>query len=166
MADNVTLNSMSGGNTVAADEVADGTLGTVKVQYVKLMDGTLDGTTKGVIDATYGLKVDVSRLAALATGANVIGYVGHRSGTTVNQGSASPTTTATQIVATNTTRRCVTIVNTGSVTINIGSSAVTTSTGIPLAAGDSISISEAANAAIYGITASGTGTVSYMTELD
>lgn len=58
MADNVIITPGSG-NTVAADEVTDGTLGTVKVQYVKLMDGTLDGTTKAVINAN-GLKTDGS----------------------------------------------------------------------------------------------------------
>lgn len=45
MADNVAVTAGSG-VTIAADEVVDGTLGTVKVQFVKLMDGTLDGTTK------------------------------------------------------------------------------------------------------------------------
>lgn len=44
MADNVTLGAASG--TVAADEVVDGTLGTVKAQFIKVMDGTLDGTAK------------------------------------------------------------------------------------------------------------------------
>lgn len=188
MADNVTLNSMSGGNTVAADEVTDGTLGTVKVQYVKLMDGTLDGTTKGGIDATYGLKVDVARSAnvVLGTGANVVGAVTQsgtwnvgisagsavigklmsNSGTTIGTGSSSPSTTATQIVASASTRRSVTITNTGSITVNIGGSSVTTSTGIPLSAGSSVTISDAANSAIYGIVSSGTGTLAYMTESD
>lgn len=58
MADNVSINTGSGA-TIAADEVADSTLGTVQVQYVKLMDGTNDGTTRGVIGAN-GLTVDVS----------------------------------------------------------------------------------------------------------
>lgn len=57
MADNVSITEGSG-TTVAADEVSDGTLGTVKVQYVKLMDGTLDGTDKADVDANLGLKVD------------------------------------------------------------------------------------------------------------
>lgn len=51
MADNVAITPGTG-NTVAADEVVDGTLGTVKVQYVKIMDGTLDGTTKAAVGAT------------------------------------------------------------------------------------------------------------------
>lgn len=58
MADNVLVTAGSG-TSIAADEVVDGTLGTVKVQYVKLMDGTLDGTTKAAVGAN-GLKVDGS----------------------------------------------------------------------------------------------------------
>ncbi len=58
MADNVAITAGSG-TTIAADELTDGTLGSVKVQYVKLMDGTLDGTTKAAVGAA-GLKVDGS----------------------------------------------------------------------------------------------------------
>lgn len=81
MADNVTLNSMSGGSVVGSDEVTDATLGTVQVQYVKLMDGALNGTSKASVDATYGLAVDIKRTvsvslgAALPAGSNVIGGV-------------------------------------------------------------------------------------------
>ena len=52
MADNVAITA-GAGTTIAADEVSDGTLGTVKVQYVKIMDGTLDSTTK-ISPATSG----------------------------------------------------------------------------------------------------------------
>jgi len=48
MADNVAITAGSG-TSIAADEVVDGTLGTVKVQYTKLMDGTLDGTAKAAV---------------------------------------------------------------------------------------------------------------------
>ena len=54
MADNVAVTAGSG-TTIAADEVVDGTLGTVKVQYVKIMDATLDGTTKAAVGAASGL---------------------------------------------------------------------------------------------------------------
>jgi hypothetical protein len=64
LADNVVV-SAGTGTTVAADEVVDATLGTVKVQYVKLMDGTLDGTTKATVDAN-GLDVDVTRIGGQA----------------------------------------------------------------------------------------------------
>lgn len=58
MSDNLIITAGSG-TTIGADEVVDGTLGTVKVQYVKIMDGTLDGTSKAVVGAT-GLKIDGS----------------------------------------------------------------------------------------------------------
>lgn len=48
MADNVVITAGTG-TTVAADEVVDGTLGTVKAQFIKLMDGTLDGTAKAKV---------------------------------------------------------------------------------------------------------------------
>lgn len=102
MADNVTLNAMTGGATVAADEVTDGTLGSVKVQYVKLMDGTLDGTTKGVIDSTYGLKVDIARTVnvVLAAGTNGIGKLTANSGVDIGDvdvTSVVPGTSATSL---------------------------------------------------------------------
>lgn len=50
MADNITVTAGIG-TTVAMDEVVDGTLGTVKVQYTKIMDGTLDGTAKATVKA-------------------------------------------------------------------------------------------------------------------
>lgn len=53
MADNVAVTA-GAGTSIAADEVTDGTLGTVKVQFVKLMDGTLDSTTKLSIVAEDG----------------------------------------------------------------------------------------------------------------
>jgi hypothetical protein len=62
VADNVAVTAGTG-TTVAADEVVDGTLGTVKVQYVKLMDGTLDGTTKAAVGAR-GVAVDIAAAAA------------------------------------------------------------------------------------------------------
>lgn len=58
MADNVTL--PGSGALVATDEVTDGTLGTVQVQYLKLMDGTLDGTNKATVTSGGALKVDGS----------------------------------------------------------------------------------------------------------
>lgn len=59
MADNVAVTAGSG-TTIAADEISDGTLGSVKVQYVKLMDGTLDGTTKATVGAS-GLAVSAAQ---------------------------------------------------------------------------------------------------------
>jgi hypothetical protein len=49
LADNVTLPGT--GAVIATDEVTDGTLGTVEVQYVKVMDGVLGGTAKQGVDS-------------------------------------------------------------------------------------------------------------------
>lgn len=68
MADNVVV-SAGVGTTVAADEVIDGTLGTVKVQFVKIMDGTLDGTTKAAVGAN-GMSCDVKAVPADPFGLN------------------------------------------------------------------------------------------------
>lgn len=50
MADNIAVTPGSGA-TMAADEVVDATLGTVKVGYGKIMDGTPDSTNKLIINA-------------------------------------------------------------------------------------------------------------------
>lgn len=74
MADNVTLPATGTGTatpSIATDEIqvsGTGTLG--HVQYVKLVDGTLNGTGAIGGDATNGLDVDVTRIAA---GTNYIG---------------------------------------------------------------------------------------------
>ena len=91
MADNVTITAGTG-TTVAADEVTDGTLGTVKVQYVKLMDGTLNGVDKATIKAsnTAPINTDTALVVAvhpLSTNANVqadpSGITGHYGAPTV-----------------------------------------------------------------------------------
>ena len=52
MADNVAITAGTG-TTVLADELTDGTLGSGKAQFVKIMDGTLDSSNKLKID-THG----------------------------------------------------------------------------------------------------------------
>lgn len=69
MADNVQVSSGTG-TSIAADEVVDSTLGIVKVQYVKIMDGALDGTTKlGV--GPNGMKVDGSAVTQPISNTNL-----------------------------------------------------------------------------------------------
>lgn len=90
IADNVAITA-GAGTTVAADEVADGTLGTVKVQFVKLMDGTLDGTAKAAVGAN-GLACDVKALPATPAGTNLIGKVSSGLDTsTINNGATALT---------------------------------------------------------------------------
>lgn len=66
MADNVTL---PGTGAITATDDAGG----AHYQKVKLVDGTADSTAVIPGDATYGLDVDVTRIAA---GENVIGRIG------------------------------------------------------------------------------------------
>ena len=186
MADNVTLNAMTGGATVAADEVTDGTLGTVKVQYVKLMDGTLDGTTKASVDSSFGLKVDVARTVnvVLAAGSNVIGGVTQSGswtvtanagtgtmatverGATIAHGQVSVTTSAASFIASSTTRRSLTIQNLGTDYVYLGASGITANNGIRLAPGQTFVLDKSPNAQVYAIAASGTQVCSYLTESD
>lgn len=62
MADNVAITAGSG-TTVAADEVTDGTLGSVKVQIVKIMDGTLDSTNKLIVDSSGRVAAQIGAAA-------------------------------------------------------------------------------------------------------
>lgn len=68
MADNVSVPSGSGAVNVivAADEVTDATLGTVHVQYNKIMDGTLDSTTKLAVKTTSPTTSDGAAVVALS----------------------------------------------------------------------------------------------------
>jgi hypothetical protein len=87
MADNVAITA-GAGTTVAADEVADGTLGTVKVQFVKLMDGTLDGTNKQTVTSRGASLVEGPTAADVAIAAPPL-TIGGRAST------ATPTAVST-----------------------------------------------------------------------
>lgn len=65
MADNTTLNTMTGGDVIASDDVAG-----VKYQRVKLVDGTADSTAAIAGDATNGLDVDITRIMDRAANGN------------------------------------------------------------------------------------------------
>lgn len=118
MADNVTLNAMTGGDVVAADDI-----GSVKYQRVKVTWGA-DGVATDVDAGNSSLPVN-------PTPANVIGNANQTvvtAGTAVNLPNLP----------------CVSITiranpaNTG--TVYIGTSGVTASTGIPLVPGEAISL--------------------------
>jgi hypothetical protein len=75
MADNVAITA-GAGTAIATDEVqVSGTNPIGHVQFVKLVDGTLNGTGAIAGDATNGLDVDVTRLPALVAGTANIGDV-------------------------------------------------------------------------------------------
>lgn len=109
MADNTTVTPGTG-KTVLADEVVDGVLGTGIVQMVKIMDGTLDGTAKAVVDAN-GLRVNAPP-SATATLTNV-----------------AASTTSVTVLAANTARLGLVIVNDSTVNlfIKFGATASATS---------------------------------------
>jgi hypothetical protein len=77
-------------------------------------------------------------------------------------GQVSVTNAATQIIAGNGNREGVIITNTGSVTVFLGEQAVTASTGHALPAGTAITLTCASP--VYGITATGTSTVTFLEE--
>jgi hypothetical protein len=169
MADNVTLNSMSGGAVVATDDT-----GTAHVQIIKLAISADGSATVIPADATYGLDVDVTRLPALPTGSNTIGAVTQASGpwttvergATIAHGQGSVTTSAAQFLASGTTRRSVTMQNLGTDYVYVGATGITANNGIRLAPGQTLVIDKSPNAAIFAIAASGTQTCSYLTESD
>ena len=116
--------------------------------------------------------------SAIPAGASLIGAVNlDIGGATVSQGNPVPTTetysniaagqvsvasTATMIVAARTGRKEVTIVNNSTTAVYLGVSSVTSSSGLLLAGvvGEGITIT--GGAAIYGATATGSETVSYL----
>lgn len=74
--------------------------------------------------------------------------------------------TATLIKAATAGRRSITIVNHGTTPVYLGGSGVTTANGVLLPGTEGASLTLCHTAAVYGITASGTQTVSYSEESD
>lgn len=72
MTDNVAVTPGTG-KTVLADEITHPTLGTGVVQLVKLVDGTVDGTTGAAVGAN-GLKVDGSGVTQPISAADAAAY--------------------------------------------------------------------------------------------
>jgi hypothetical protein len=180
MADNITLNAMTGGSVVATDDSG----ATGHVQIIKLAISADGSATVIPADATYGLDVDVTRLPALAAGSNVIGAVTQSGswtvtanagtgtlavierGTAIASTSASVTTTSGQIVASSATRRTIVLTNLGTDYVWIGASGVTDNQGIRLAPGQALTIDRSPTAAVHAKAATGTQTVAIFTESD
>lgn len=142
MADNVTLNSMSGGSVVATDDAGAGG----QVQIVKL---------------AYSADGDRTHIPATAAGLAVI-----ERGATIASTSASVTTTSGQIVASSATRRTIVLTNLGTDYVWIGASGVTDNQGIRLAPGQALTIDRSPTAAVHAKAATGTQTVAIFTESD
>lgn len=80
----------------------------------------------------------------------------------ISPGQVSVTTSATQIVAARSGRSSVVITTAGTDTVYIGTSAVTTTTGIPLYNVQGASITLDTSAAVYGIATTTTTVVGYL----
>lgn len=180
MADNITLNAMTGGSVVATDDSG----ATGHVQIIKLAISADGSATVIPADAANGLDVDVTRLPSLAAGSNVIGGVTQSGswtvtanagtgtlavierGATIASTSASVTTTSGQIVASSATRRTIVLTNLGTDNVWIGASGVTDNQGIRLAPGQALTIDKSPTAAVHAKSATGTQTVAIFTESD
>lgn len=153
MADNVTLNSMSGGAVVATDDT-----GTAHVQIVKLAISADGSATFIPADAANGIDVDVTRVSGTVTTVE--------RGATIAHGQVSVTTSAASFIASSTTRRSLTIQNLGTDYVYLGASGITANNGIRLAPGQTFVLDKSPNAQVYAIAASGTQVCSYLTESD
>lgn len=81
---------------------------------------------------------------------------------TIGTGQASVATTETAVVAARNNRHAVMIINHGTTAVYLGPTGLTTSTGVLLAGVVGASITIPTQAAIFGVVASGTQTVSYV----
>ena len=119
MADNTTFQSITlatppAGTVVAADDVAvGGTQPSGLVQFMKLVDGTLNGTDPIRGDSANGLDVDVTRLPTAGTATRT---------------SVDDTNAGTQLLASNANRKMAVIVNDSDqdLYVGLGATAVTT----------------------------------------
>jgi hypothetical protein len=141
VADNITLNTMSGGAVVATDDT-----GSEHVQIVKLAYSA-DGSKTAITADASGLKV-IER------------------GTTIASGNESVTTSSAIVLAADSTRRTAVLTNLGSDYVWIGDSTIAANEGIRLAPSQSLTIDKAPTPAIYAVAQSGTQTVAYFTESD
>lgn len=111
--------------------------------------GVLNGSSARINPATEGTVDSIK--TSLAKGSTIVS----------NQ--ISIDTDATLIRDANTNRKGIIIKNEGAVTMFIGASDVTTSTGVSIESGSSISLDKT-TAAIYGVVATDTTTASYLEE--
>ena len=87
-------------------------------------------------------------------------------GATIDSSNVSVTTSNTSIVASATDRRSVTLQNLGTDYVYLGKTGVAANTGVRLAPGQTFVLDKSPNAALFGLAASGTQTVSIFIEKD
>jgi hypothetical protein len=87
-------------------------------------------------------------------------------GNTIATAQVSIADSATQIVPARTSRRSVIIVNHGTTDVFLGNSGVTIANGLLLTGTPGVSIALQTTAAVYGIVAAGTQTISYQEDYE
>lgn len=149
MADDITLNTMSGGSVVATDDSGTGHVQLVKLAY------SADGSRVHIPADASGLLVNVNGTVAVI-----------ERGATIASGNASVTTSAAAVLSADATRRAAVLTNLGTDYVWIGDSGIAANKGIRLAPSQSLTIDRAPTPAIYAVANSGTQTVAYFTEAD
>jgi hypothetical protein len=144
MADNFAATPGSGA-TFGMDEVIDGTLGTVKVGFGKIMDGTLDSTNKLIVNSSgEALVKNTTGNTSLASIDGKITAV--NTGAVVVSSSALPTLAATSTKQSDGTQQ--TKLTNGTIVVDVktlGTQVTSTDNGLIV------------NAAIHGVTTGGGG---------
>lgn len=90
--------------------------------------------------------------------------VDEQGATSIASGQVAPTNSAATLIAARETRKRVVFVNHGTVDVYVGPATVTTSNGLKIAIGASLTLYT--TALVQAITASGTGAVHYVEEFD
>lgn len=150
--------ALASGGTASSFNAATVTIGqinTVGIAYIKFTASSLVGTITITSVGSNGVS-NVMLDNPLPAGQNAIGYISSPS--TPLAGQVTTTGTAAAIGSGSLTTG-VTITNTGSATVYLGASGVTTSTGYALIGGASVSLVVANLSSIYAI---GAGTLSYI----
>lgn len=168
MADNITLNTMAGGSTVATDDSGSGHVQIVKLAY------SADGSKTSIPADVDGLLVNIGNAAVLVTQGGGAWAVTQASGpwtviergNSIFSGNASVTTTSDVVLAANPTRRTVVLTNLGSDYVWVGPSSIMVNEGIRLAPGQTLTIDRAPTPAIWAVAASGTQIVAWFAEAD
>ncbi len=151
------ISDNGGSITVDGTVTADGGSGTFHV--------VTSGNTLGIDDDGGSITVDDGSGSITVDDGGVPLEVIER-GTTIASGSVSVTGTAGVVLSADSTRRSVVLTNLGTDYVWVGTSGVTTNTGIRLSGGQAVTIDRAPTAAIYAVASSGTQTVAYFTEAD
>ena len=147
------------------DRVTGDTTNGVDVDITRMNDG---GNTISVDDGGSTISIDdgggsITIDGTVTTTPSGVQDINTATSSTITTGQVTVSTSATLIIAANSSRRSVVVRNTGSTDMYIGASGVTTATGFLVKASEAFTV-DRSTAAIYGVVASGTTTTNYIEE--